>query len=68
MLCTTPDGASLVVLEIGWNPIGDDGISLLIEGLKENKVLVNLSAPSCEITVKGEISLYSYFALFYKIV
>ncbi|XP_065917360.1 ribonuclease inhibitor-like isoform X2 [Dysidea avara] len=49
----TKNGASLVVLEIGWNPIGDDGISLLIEGLKENKVLVNLSAPSCEITVKG---------------
>ena len=53
---TTPGYASLLVLEVGWNPIGDNGISLLVEGLKDNDVLVDLSAPSCEITAKDEIT------------
>ena len=50
---TTPGYASLLV---GWNPIGDDGILLLVEGLKDNDVLVDLSAPSCGITAKDEIT------------
>ncbi|XP_065917427.1 leucine-rich repeat-containing protein 74B-like isoform X3 [Dysidea avara] len=40
-------------MDVSSNPIGDDGISLLIEGMKGNKVLENLSADNCEITIKG---------------
>ena len=55
-----PGSASLKSLDISNNPISDDGISLLIEGLKGNKVLTNFSSDDCQITTKG-INLAIHF-------
>ena len=45
---------TLTSLYVSGNPIGDDGILLLIEGLDGNKVLDTLEVSDCEITIKGE--------------
>ena len=55
MLNICPGSVTLNSMDVSSNPIGDDGISLLIEGMKGNKVLENLSADNCEITIKGKI-------------
>ena len=60
MSCISPDSICLKALNVGWNPIGDDGISLLIEGLKGNRVLTNLSIYKCEITIKGKYILLNF--------
>ena len=53
--CYTTDtgSVSLKVLDVSWNPIGDDGISLLMEGLMGNQGLTELMVQYCMITVKG---------------
>lgn len=50
----------LKVLGVDWNPIGDDGILLLIEGLKDNNVLIELNVQNCSITAKGKIFAMAY--------
>jgi len=45
--------SSLQVLDIGGNPISDDGISLMIEGLQCNKTLTKLDMIKCGLSAKG---------------
>ena len=48
---------SLQELDIWHNDIGDDGISLIADGLQHNNTLTKLNVPLCQISVKGS---YSY--------
>jgi len=41
------------VLDISGNPIGDDGVSLIIEQLKHNYSLAELNIETCNISAKG---------------
>ena len=52
---------TLRVLAVGWNVIGDDGISMISEELQHCNSLTKLSLSGCGISVKGEelIILYS---------
>ena len=40
-------------LDIGGNPIGDDGIRLITEGIQHNNTLTKLDAYSCDFSVEG---------------
>ena len=46
--------ASLRVIDFGGNPIGDDGMSLMIEGLQKNN-LTTLGVCNCGLSEKGTI-------------
>jgi len=46
---------TLQVFDIGGNPIGDIGISLLMKGLRQNTSLIELCVEKCELSVKGTI-------------
>ena len=52
---TATGSVSLKVLDISWNPIGDDGISVIIRGVMGNKVLVELHVQDCLMAVKGKL-------------
>jgi len=45
---------SLQSIDISANPIGDDGILSIIEGLRDNKTLTNLDVATCELSAKGD--------------
>jgi len=45
------------MLDIGFNPIGDDGILLLINELQYNCTLLLLCVAFCDITAKGNYSM-----------
>ena len=45
---------TLRVLNIGWNEVGDDGISMISEELQHNISLTKLSVQECGLSVKGE--------------
>lgn len=45
---------TLEALDVGGNSIGDEGVSLLIKGLKDNKVLGYLGVDDCQLSVKGQ--------------
>ena len=45
---------TLRVLDVGWNEIGDDGISMISEELQYNNSLTELSLWWCGLSVKGE--------------
>jgi len=47
--------ASLRKLDVGGNPIGDDGISLISNVLKDNTILYHLDVEGCGSSVKGSI-------------
>ena len=36
-----------------WNDIGDDGMSLVADGLKHNSALTKLDIRECGLSVKG---------------
>ena len=38
---------------MGGNPIGDDGLSLVIDGLQHNKTLTKLYVYECRLSAKG---------------
>ena len=42
---------------MGWNDIGDDGMSLVADGLQHNNTLTMLTVTQCKFSVKGS---YSY--------
>ena len=44
---------TLMVLEISWNKIGDDGMKLIAEGLQDNNTLIKLIARECTFTEEG---------------
>jgi len=46
---------NLQVLNIGGNDIGDDGISLMMDGLQQNKTLTKLAVWLCGLSTKGTI-------------
>ena len=45
---------TLRVLHVGWNEIGDDGISMISEELQHNNSLTELIVPSCGLSAKGQ--------------
>ena len=47
-------------LNIGWNKIGDNGVSHITEGLQQNYTLTELMLSNCEISAKGNCS-YNYY-------
>ena len=47
--------ASLRVLSVGGNPIGDDGVSLIVDHLHGNTTLTKLSVYHCGLSDKGTI-------------
>ena len=42
------------MLDVSWNKIGDDGISMISKELQHNKLLTKLSVGGCGSSVKGE--------------
>ena len=42
-------------LDVSHNDIGDNGISVITEGLRSNKSLTKLDVSRCEFSVKGTI-------------
>ena len=47
------DIASLTALDISWNSIGDDGMSLMSSDLQYNNALKALWITRCELSVKS---------------
>ena len=46
---------SLQKLDMGGNPIGDDGMSLVADGLQCNNTLTKLYVGECGFSVKGTV-------------
>ena len=46
---------SLQELDMGWNIIGDDGMSSVADGLQHNKTLTKLNVEWCQLTDKGTV-------------
>ena len=42
-------------LDVNRNQIGDNGISLITEGLQSNKMLTKLNVSMCDLSVKGTV-------------
>jgi len=40
-------------LNVGGNPIGDDGVSVIVEGLQYQNNLTKLYVDNCGLTMKG---------------
>ena len=53
-------GTTLRELDVGYNDIGDNGISVITERLLSNKTLTKLDISNCELSVKGTI-LYKMY-------
>ena len=51
---------TLKELDVSWNHIGDNGISIITEGLQSNKTLTKLNVLWCHVTEEG-----SYIAIVY---
>ena len=47
--------ATLRVLHVGHNPIGDEGMELISEALQYNKSLIHLYIRQCGLSVKGTV-------------
>ena len=46
---------TLKELNVSWNNIGDNGISMITEWLFSNKTLTNLDISKCKLSVKGTV-------------
>ena len=46
---------SLQQLDMGYNKIGDDGMSSVADGLQYSKTLTKLSVRRCRLSVKGTV-------------
>ena len=51
------DSTSLRVFNVGGNPIGNDGISIITDGLRYNTILTTLRLYECELSVRGKCQL-----------
>ena len=51
---------TLKELDVSFNDIGDNGISVITEELQSNKTLTKLDVSWCEFSVKGTV-LYNMF-------
>ena len=49
------DSATLRVLDVNYNDIGDDGMAVLSEALQNNKSLIRLYVSGCGLSVKGNV-------------
>ena len=47
------DSATLRVLDVNANDIGDDGMAVLSEALENNRSLIKLNLQWCGLSVKG---------------
>ena len=47
--------ATLRVLHVSWNDIGDDGMAVISEALQHNKSLTTLRVEGCGLSVKGTV-------------
>ena len=47
--------ATLRVLNVSWNDIGDDGMAVISEALQHNKSLTTLRVIRCGLSVKGTV-------------
>ena len=47
--------ATLRVLDVGYNDIGDDGMAVISEALHHNKSLTAMDVGSCEFSMKGTV-------------
>jgi len=47
--------ATLRVLDVSWNNIGDNGMAVISETLQHNKSLSELTVHKCGLTVKGTV-------------
>ena len=54
---------SLKELDMGYNAIGDNGISSVADGLQCNKTLTNLNVRWCEFSVKGTVVYKTEFKI-----
>ena len=54
---------SLQELYIGYNAMGDDGISSVVDGLQYNKTLTKLSVQWCGLSVKGTVVYKTEFII-----
>ena len=45
--------ASLRVLDVSYNPISDDGMSLISSELQYNNILTEVRVEGCGLSVKG---------------
>ena len=43
------------MLNVSSNPIRDDGISVMMDGLQYNKTLTELHVPDCGFSAKGTV-------------
>ena len=48
-------GTTLRELDVWGNQIGDNGISLITEGLQSNKMLTKLDVSQCDLSLKGTV-------------
>ena len=57
--------ATLRELNVRFNAIGDNGISVITEGLQSNKTLTKLDVSGNELSVKGTVlyNMYRYVCL-----
>jgi len=46
---------NLEILHINGNSIGDNGMSVMMNGLQQNKTLVQLHVKECEFSAKGTL-------------
>ena len=49
------DSATLRVLDVSGNNIGDDGMAVISEALQHNKSLTTLRVEYCGLSVKGTV-------------
>ena len=54
---------SLQELDMGWNIIGDDGMSSVADGLQYNKSLTILGVEYCGLSVKGTVVYKTEFKI-----
>ena len=48
-------GTTLRELDLSSNQIGDNGMSVITEGLQSNKMLTKLKVSGCDLSVKGTV-------------
>ena len=58
---------SLQKLDMGYNPIGDDGMSSVADGLQYNKSLTNLDIEHCGLSVKGTVVYKTEFKIIWSL-
>ena len=59
-VCIIITGTTLRQLDVSWNYIGDNGISVITEWLLSNKTLTKLDVSDCNLSVKGTV-LYKMY-------